>query len=48
MFFLKLTLTKLTKDFQDLFPAFESQDNMQIEYIQVNMLMFLKNPIKRC
>ena len=43
-FFVKLW----KKDFQDLFPAFETQDNIQIEHILANMLMFLKNPIKRC
>ena len=48
MFFLKVTLWQLKKDFQDFFSAFEGQDNIQIEYIQINMLMFLKNPIKRC
>ena len=32
-FILKLTLWQLEKDLQDLFPAFESQDNIQIEYI---------------
>ena len=32
-FFLRLTLRKLEKNFQDLFLAFESQDNMHIEYI---------------
>ena len=47
-FFLRLALRKLEKDFQDLFLAFESQDNMHIEYMLVNMLMFPKNPIKRC
>ena len=29
-----------------LFSAFESQDNMQFEYISFNMLIFLKNLIK--
>ena len=32
-FFLRLTLRKLEKKFQDLFLAFESQNNMHIEYI---------------
>ena len=32
-FFLELTLWQLKKDFQDLFSAFESQHNIQIEYI---------------
>ena len=32
-FFLKLTLWQLEKNVQDLFSAFESQDNIQIEYI---------------
>ena len=33
-FFLKLTLWQLEKkDFQDLFSDFESQDNIQIEYM---------------
>ena len=32
-FFLKLTLWQLEKNFQDLFSFFESQDNIQIEYI---------------
>ena len=31
-FFLRLTLRKLEKKFQDLFLAFESQNNMHIEY----------------
>ena len=44
VFFVKLQ----KKDFQDLFSAFETQDNIQIEYILANMLMFLKRPIKRC
>ena len=35
------------KDFQDLSSSFESQDNIQIEYILVNIL-FLKSPLKRC
>ena len=39
---------QLEKNFEDLFSAFESQGNIQIEHIWVNMLMFLKNPIKRC
>ena len=34
MFFSKINLVAARKkDFQDLFTAFESQDNMQIEYI---------------
>ena len=34
MFFSKINLvTARKKDFQDLFSAFESQDNIQIEYI---------------
>ena len=33
LFFLRLTLRKLEKNFQDLFLAFESQDNMHTEYI---------------
>ena len=32
-FFLKFTLRQLKKDFLDLLSAFESQDNMPIEYI---------------
>ena len=32
-FFVKLTLWQEEKDFQDLFSAFETQDNIQIEYI---------------
>ena len=37
------------KDFQDLFPAFKSQDEIQIEYIhiQVNMLIFLTKFYKK-
>ena len=47
MFFSKANLVTATKKyFQGVFSTFESQDNMQIEYIWVNMLMFLKNPIK--
>ena len=30
------------------FLAFESQDNIQIEYLKTKMLMLLKNGIKRC
>ena len=46
MFFSKANLVTATKKyFQGVFSTFESQDNMQIEYIWVNMLMFLKNPI---
>ena len=51
VFFLKLTLWQLEKRkkiFQDLLSVFESQDNIQSEYIKVNMLMFLKSPLKRC
>ena len=48
VFFLKLTLWQLQKKFQDLFLAFECQDNIQIECIYVDMLIFLKNPINRC
>ena len=48
MLFSKINLvTARKKDFQDLFPAFESQYNIQIEYVQINMLIFLKNSIKR-
>ena len=32
-FCLKLTLWQLEKSFKDLFSGFESQDNIQIEYI---------------
>ena len=47
MFFSKANLVTATKKyFQGVFSTFEGQDNMQIEYIWVNMLMFLKNPIK--
>ena len=42
VFFVKLQ----KNDFQDLFSAFETQYNIQIEYIFPNMLMFLKNPKK--
>ena len=51
VFFLKLTLWQLEKRkkiFQDLLSVFESQDNIQSEYMKVNMLMFLKSPLKRC
>ena len=41
MFF--FSIINLVKDFQDIFSAFESQDNIQIAYIWFNMLMFLKN-----
>ena len=47
VFFIKLTLPQRQKKFSRFFSAFEIQDNMQIEYIWVNMLMFLKNHIKR-
>ena len=47
MLFSKINLvTARKKIFKIFFLAFESQDNIQIEYIYVNML-FLKNPIKR-
>ena len=44
MFF--FSIINLVKDFQDIFSAFESQDNIQIAYIWFNMLMFLKKPVK--
>ena len=48
-FFSKINLVAARKkNFKNLYSAFESQDNIQIEYIWVNMLMFTKNPIKRC
>ena len=48
-FFSKINLVKAIKRvLQKLFSAFKSQDNMQIEYMSVNMLVVLKNPIKRC
>ena len=45
-FSLKLTLWQLEKIFSGLLSTFESQDSINIEHILVNMLMFLKNPIK--
>ena len=49
MFFPKINLVIARKiDFEDPFLAFESQDNIKIEYIWINMLMFLRNPIKKC
>ena len=41
-FFLKLTLWQLEQRFSRPFSAFQSQDKIQIEYIQVNMLIFPK------
>ena len=32
-FFSKINLATATKKFQDLFPAFKSQDSIQIEYV---------------
>ena len=49
MLFFKINLVPVRKKhFQNLFSAFKSQDNMQIDYIYVIMLMFLQNPIRRC
>ena len=46
-FFSKITLvTARKKSFQDLFSVFESQDNIQVEYIYFNM-MFLKKSDKK-
>ena len=46
-FFSKITLvTARKKNFQDLFSVFESQDNIQVEYIYFNM-MFLKKSDKK-
>ena len=48
-FFSKINLVTATKKiFKIFFSDFESEDNIKIEYIWVNMLMFRKNPIKRC
>ena len=33
IFFLKLSLWQIEKDFQDFSSAFQSKDNIQIEYI---------------
>ena len=43
----KINLVAARKRFSRSFSAFENQDNIQIEYIWVNMPMFLKNSIKR-
>ena len=43
-----VTARKKKKIFQYLLSVFESQDNIQSEYMKVNMLMFLKSPLKRC
>ena len=46
-FFSKINLvTARKKNFQDLFSVFESQDNIQVEYIYFNM-MFLKKSDKK-
>ena len=48
VFFSKINLvTARKKNFQDLFSVFESQDNIQIEYIYFNMIMFLKKSDKK-
>ena len=47
-FFSKINLvTARKKNFQDLFSVFESQDNIQVEYIYFNMIMFLKKSDKK-
>ena len=47
-FFSKINLVKKKKkNFQDLFSVFESQDNIQVEYIYFNMIMFLKKSDKK-
>ena len=40
-------MTARKKNFQDLFSVFESQDNIQVEYIYFNMIMFLKKSDKK-
>ena len=48
VFFSKINLViARKKNFQDLFSVFESQDNIQIEYIYFNMIMFLKKSDKK-
>ena len=48
-FFSKINLMEARKKILKVFfLAFESQDNIQIEYLKTKMLMLLKNGIKRC